>query len=231
MNKRIIIFVTAMVLVFAMVTGATFAYMTSLAKTVTNTFVSGGFAVLTIEEPQGDGDDAITPTESDRINEFKVIPGVNLDKNPRIDLVFDKNNLTDAYVFVKITYGNAWSFADNTFKGWANNGAKLALTTNIDTSNWSVHEEGAGFVVLLYQGENSADNVVSGDLTDKSILAYSYPDASKVENKKTINVESGLLETDCEWIDENSDMFDLDFKAYAIQSSGLTPDAAWDQLK
>lgn len=228
MNKKIIIFVTAMVLVFAMVTGATFAYFTSLSKKVTNTFVSGGFATLTIEEPKGDGNAAV-PT-SGGTNQFTVIPGVNLEKDPQIDLTFATNKITDAYVFVKITYGAAWTYSDYVFSGKINTDTTAKLTTNIDKTNWKEHTKGDGYVVLVYVGTGSTNSVVSSNLVDKNILAYSYANEAGTAGKKTIQVAGSLTQTNCNWITSNTAKFNLDFSAYAIQSSGLTIAQAWTEL-
>ena len=150
-----------------------------------------------------------------------------------LNLEFDDatNKITDAYVFVKITYGSAWTYSENTFSGKINNTGTAKLTTKIETDNWTYLTSGNGYIVLVYTGTNSSNQITTGNLTDRNILDYSYPDASNTANKKTILVSNTLSETDCEWIQSHSSNFKLDFKAYAIQSEGFADaSAAWAKV-
>lgn len=229
-NKKIIIFVTAMVLVFAMVTGATFAYLTSQAEKVTNTFVSGGFGVIYLQEyKDGGNNDAIdwfTGTEANS-NEYTVVPGVNINKNPVVKFTFDTNHVTNAYIFVTIKYNtedasNNWYYSAR--KLIAKVGGADLLTVNIGNS-WNVVSSANGKIVLCY-GNASAASAISTDLGETKIFANLTGDTNN-----TISVSSAMTEAQCETFHQNKGNYNLDISAYAIQSESFADaSAAWAAL-
>lgn len=229
MNKKIIIFVAAMVLVFAMVAGATFAYFTSAAKTVTNTFVSGGFGIVYLQEKDGGKTpvDKFTGTKT-KANSYTVIPGKSINKNPEVSLDMDADKITDAYLYVKMTYGTNWKYdaTNRTFTGTVKENSSALSFTLAD--NWYVVDSATTGTIVLCYGSKTAGAKVTGDLAATRIFApISETDTA------TISVSKDLTEADCEWFKTAADAakLKLTFSAYAIQSEGFTVKTGWNQAK
>ena len=224
--RNIAIIAISALLVFAVGVGATLAYLTSITGDVTNTFVSGGFATLSIEEKGDDGDKDIT--NEGGTNTYTVVPGKNLNKDPQVTFTFDeaaKDRLSNAYVFVKITYGSGWNYASNKFTatvGAEGDTLANALQISVNTTNWVQVATGTGYVVFAYKVDDATNKVTKNSFTDKDILAMS--------SGKSIIVSKNLTETQCEWIKANSSIFNLDFKAYAIQDTGFNVNSAWTEV-
>lgn len=225
-NKKIIVFVTAMVLVFAMVTGATLAYLTSIANTVTNTFVSGGFGTVYLQEKDGGSTpvDPFTGTLT-KNNSYTVIPGKAINKDPQVSLNMDDDKITDAYLYVKMTYGTNWTYdaTNRKFTGKVNSRTSALSFTLAD--NWYVVDSATTGTIVLCYGSKDAGAKVTGDVDYTSIF--------KASNGATITVSTALTEADCEWFktSANSALLKLAFSAYAIQSEGFTVTTGWDQAK
>lgn len=98
MKKRTMIFVTAMVLLFAMVTGSTIAYMTSKSAAVTNTFTYGNIKITLDEAPVDDNGKKTTGTRGTG-NQYKLIAGSIYDKDPTVHIAADSE---DCYIFVNV---------------------------------------------------------------------------------------------------------------------------------
>lgn len=108
MKKRTMIFVTAMVLLFAMVTGSTLAYMTSKSGTVTNTFTYGNIKI-TLDELDVDEDDNANDNKEytvggvttirDTANQYKLIAGSTYVKDPTVHI---QPNSESCYIFVNV---------------------------------------------------------------------------------------------------------------------------------
>jgi hypothetical protein len=232
-NKKIIIFVTAMVLVFAMVTGATFAYLTTQASKVTNTFVSGGFGKIELREFKDDGNnDAIDwfTGSSAKTNQYTVVPGVNINKNPTVKFTFDDTTpITDAYIFVTIEYDTSnanynWRYTTGRQLIAKVNGTD-SLTVNI-ANTWYVVSSTNGKIVLCY-GSSSAAQTRSANLGETKIFANL--DGS---TNKTIAVSSAMTEDMCEKMNTNKAKYSLNISAYAIQSETFnSASAAWTALQ
>lgn len=221
--KNAVIIACAMLLVFAMGVGATIAYFTDVTGTLTNTVVAGGFATLEIEEPKGDGSTDLT--NAGGTNQFKIIPGKNLLKDPQVTFTFDSDHDTNAFVFVKITYGSGWKYASNKFTatvGAEGDTLANALQISINTTNWAQVTTGTDYVVLAYKVDDATNKITKKNFSDKDVLAMS--------SSKSIIVSKNLTETQCEWIKANSSIFNLDFKAYAIQDTGFNVTSAWTEV-
>lgn len=200
MNKKIMIFVTAMVLVFAMVTGATLAYVTSFADPVKNTFVTGDFGVVTLSESGDDGG---------ADHKYTIIPGCDINKRPKFSFEFsDDAIVTGALVFVTMDTASAWSTSDKkTFNGTIND-VTNALSFSVNMDNWDGVFENDG-VYVYYK-------LLNGHTTD---IALS--DFFTVEDDNTITVSGSLDEDDCKSIMNNMSNYEITFKAYAIQKDGF----------
>mgnify|MGYP003310370060 CR=1 FL=1 len=226
-----------MVLVFAMVTGATFAYLTSKASKVTNTFVSGGFGTIELREFNDDGNNETIDwftgiTTEEKKNEYTVVPGVNITKNPTVKFTFDDDKpITNAYIFVTIEYNTS----DDYYKWYYTTGRQLiakvdgtdCLTVNI-AQVWNVVSSANDKIVLCYGDENAA-RAISADLGETKIFANLNGDTDK-----TIAVSSNMTEDMCENMNNetNKAKYNLDISAYAIQSESFADaSAAWSALQ
>lgn len=246
MKKKTIILITAMVLALAIATGATLAYLTSIASNVTNTFVSGGFGVISLQEVEDDGDKNIswftgTKTGDDYINSYNVVPGVDINKNPQVKFEFDKDSVvTGAYVFVKITYdtsdsNNGWTYVPGT------DGLKAKLIAKIDGvenalsvtmgDNWKVVNAGTekGTIVLTYctsQGSIASMQKTTNPLADGLPIFALLEKSTPEESDKTIDVNTELTEANLDVFETNKGNYNLSFSAYAIQTDGFSGSSA-----
>lgn len=160
MNKKIIIFVTAMVLVLAMATGATFAYLFQAGNTVQNVF-----------KPTYIGDPAVSETKTD----FTVVPGVAIPKDPTVKYTRDTNSTRVATIVLYATIdvkGSTWSYASNKFT-FTNSGNTLDFTVN--TTNWQyIGKAASGKYVYSYvkvlsgSTDSAAFEVISGNVVNVS---------------------------------------------------------------
>lgn len=139
MNKKVIIFVTAMVLVFAMVTGATFAYLFSSSDEVENVF-----------KPTYIGDPNVS--ESDDLD-LAIVPGVAITKDPVVkytpDTKSEKIDTVVLYATLDLA-GSTWTY-DATNKKFTFTASGNTLDFTINTTNWNyVGKTADGKYVLSY---------------------------------------------------------------------------------
>lgn len=102
MKKQVIAGLAAAMICVGAV-GGTFAYLTSSPDAVTNTFTVG--EGVTIELKEADVDElGVEIPNADRVtvNEYKLFPGREYMKDPRIDVAADSE---ECYVFVKVENG------------------------------------------------------------------------------------------------------------------------------
>lgn len=240
MKKQIIIFITAMVLVFAMACGATFAYLWSMAGDVTNTFVSGGFGKIYLQEVDDDGDKDInwfTGTDTDYEKSYTIVPGVDIEKDPQVKFTFESDAVSNAYIFVKIEFptgatlkdtNNCWHYDENSsalntpITGKINGKEALTITMG---DNWKkINASADGAVVFTYcapQGAIQSISKASNPLAS-GLSLFKAIDA----NGKTIEVSDALTEADLQVFATKMANYDLSFSAYAIQTDGFIGEVA-----
>ena len=220
-KQRITLLVSAFVLLLAIMAMGTLAYLTNQANDgtgVTNTFTAAGGGKL-IEDPDPDNDDVdetftlyehtltqaddgtytltgtvATATDGNPGNAYEVLPGVNLPKDPQIDI--NKKTTAPAYLFVEVVD-----------KGIQSND----LLSYALTAEWVELEDvtGAqGGVVYVYQKTgDSAPTIINGATwTDGAI------ESLKILKDDQIVVADG----DAVEIDEDAH---LDFYAYLAQAN------------
>jgi uncharacterized protein YpmB len=176
MKKRTMIFVTAMVLLFAIVTGSTIAYMTSTTLPVTNTFTYGTVSITLDEGKVGDNglfaDNAATRVMA---NSYKVVPGNSYDKDPTVHV---GENSDSCYIFVNVINGFtnyeanvdgkdtvAEQMEDN---GWINMSGNIWYKANAVT-------KGTNHVVFSkLHISDSLDNTASEAAAKTSIVITAY---------------------------------------------------------
>lgn len=120
MKKKTIALVIASMLVFGIVAGATVAWLQDKTATVENTFTVGDIDIkLTESELAADGK-TINPASqvTQQANKYKVVPGSDITKDPRI--TFEKDSEA-CWLFVKVEKSENWADTGMTFsieEGW-----------------------------------------------------------------------------------------------------------------
>lgn len=109
MKKKTLTIAIALVLVVALAVGATYAYLTAQTGEVKNTFVAGGAVAqdaLKLYEHKAnqneDGTYTLDPTKPTTANSYTVMPGVDLPKDPTVEVTAANGPY---YLFVKVTEG------------------------------------------------------------------------------------------------------------------------------
>ena len=101
-RNRILLTAIAALLLVAVAVGGTMAYLQATSGTVENTFTPSGLSIK-LEEHDYDPDTNTVGTAIVSENKnYKVVPGVNMPKDPFITFTSD----VDCYVFVKVTEAN-----------------------------------------------------------------------------------------------------------------------------
>ena len=168
------IFVTAMVLVLAMATGATFAYLFQVGTEKVNVF-----------KPTYIGDPSVTETATT----FNVVPGLPVPKDPKIKYTPDsKSTKVDTVVlFATLDLkGSTWSYASNKFT--YTDTSKNTLDFSINTTNWVyVGKNSAGLHILAYK------KVLSGSATsaDFEVIANNQVNVSTGWTEAQLNTAFG----------------------------------------
>lgn len=239
MKKKTLIFITAMVLALSVVTGATVAYLFVNTGTVNNTFVSGGFGKIYLQEVNDDGDADIswfTGTGSSKENGYTVVPGVDINKAPQVKFTFDSDTVvTGAYVFVKIAYthstSNGWTYDSTNRKllGYVNGKQALTITLNDGWYKMQATADGA-LILSIGTAANAVTSVAKGG--DHAILtgASVFKNIGTTAKPATIDVSDALTEADLDVLQQNQASYNLTFYSYAIQKDGLEAGAAWTKV-
>jgi len=134
MSKALLLVVCAVLLVATSVMG-TLAYLTHTTDAVTNTFTIGS-VLITLDETDVDVYGVKDGETRVKENTYKLIPGREYVKDPKIHVDADSEN---CWVFIKM-----------------NNGLGTAASITIDTANWTKIEETADGVVYAYNAEMEA---------------------------------------------------------------------------
>lgn len=133
MKKKIILYITAMVLLFTVVAGATFAYLVANSGNLVNTF-----------NPSYIGKPVVNESDLD----LHIVPQVDITKDPTVKYINDGNGTDVKYVLLYAVLdleptSKAWVRAAGatgkgdtyTFKGGTNSSDTLKFTT--DPANWT----------------------------------------------------------------------------------------------
>ncbi len=192
MKKKTFALLLSLVLVFGVVAGGTLAWLTQKTDSVVNTFTYGDINI-TLDETTG--------------NDYKIIPGVNIHKNPKVTVTA---NSEACYLFVKVQVEN-WPTlveADGTTK-------KVSYAI---ADGWTALEGQSG----VYYREVSATDAKNG--TSYNVLAgdTTYTDG-------VVTVSENLTKTDVNGLKANQPK--LTFTAYAVQKDGIADVAtAWSKI-
>lgn len=212
MKKKTLTIAIALVLVVALAVGATYAYLTAQTKTVKNTFVAGGAvdqndlnlyehkAKLNDDGTYTLGSEVLDGSEGKTGNEYTVMPGVNLPKDPTVKVTAANGPY---YLFVEVT------------KGAKVDGDTLKYT--VDSSKWLRLTSITGREVYVYAADGATATILDGKLDATPVLkAISDTDSNTIQ-VSTDNTKVAALTT------ANSA---LTFQAYACQSAGFADAAA-----
>lgn len=212
MKKKTLTIAIALVLVVALAVGATYAYLTAQTKTVKNTFVAGSAvdqndlnlyehkAKLNDDGTYTLGSEVLDGSEGKTGNEYTVMPGVNLPKDPTVKVTAANGPY---YLFVEVT------------KGAKVDGDTLKYT--VDSSKWLRLTSITGREVYVYAADGATATILDGKLDATPVLkAISDTDSNTIQ-VSTDNTKVAALTT------ANSA---LTFQAYACQSAGFADAAA-----
>lgn len=166
MKKKGLALVLALTLLVVCIVAGTLAWLTAKSDTVVNTFTTSDIEVK-LEEIKG-----ATVTGG---KEFKMIPGYDLDKDPKAWVVAGSE---DCYLFVKLDWANntytsgettknylTWAIAD----GWTLVPGETNVYYRIVTSTQMSADNGATNAYPVLAGNKVT---VSGDITKEQMNAF-----------------------------------------------------------
>ena len=204
MKKRTMIFVTVMVLLFAMVTGSTLAYMTSKSGTVTNTFTYGNIKI-TIDEAPVDGNGKETTGNRVTSNEYKLVAGSTYDKDPTVHI---QANSESCYIFVNVQnnllaagLGGETVETQMKAKGWTKatpTGAGTNCTVWYKASAFAMSAEVQDVVLFetidIAKGVEGSDNAPSSSIIIEAYAVQSanFDSAVKAYNAAPLKATSAI---------------------------------------
>ena len=197
-NRRIALTVCLMLVVMVASIGGTVAWLTAQTAPVVNTFTYGDINIDLYEHNYDASTNSLGTTEVKNVEDYKIIPGVNLPKDPTVKVtkgsekcwLFVKVEKTGTFVEGKVTY----DIAD----GWTQ------LTGEGIT----------GTVYYRQVGADAANDQTFGVLKQTTANGKTYAiTVSDQLTKAEVNGQGNVT---------------LKFTAYAIQQEGFdTAEAAW----
>lgn len=171
--KKKLTTVLAIVLVVALSVAGTYAYLTAQTDTVTNTFAVAGLidkdADFTLVESkanqQADGSYVLDTADKVKANNYVVVPGVDMPKDPTVNLKLKAN--IDAYVFLAV---------DNNLKGMSVTidpawGSVITTYTDKDNVVWDIYAQKVAGTTAV---QDLTFNVLKGQTVtvEKAAAAY-----------------------------------------------------------
>lgn len=196
--KKAILTVISLVLVVAMSVAGTLAFLKVDTDPVVNTFSPSNIDLTLVETPVNGG--------SEKANSYKMIPGVELSKDPKVTVTAD----IDTYVFVEVNKINDV----DTFLTWAVDEKTDANPNGV----WTKLQEG-----VYYRAVSAA---VAADGESFYVLAgnkVTVKDSVLEDHMATLYDENGNVKTTV--------LPQLTFTAYAVQQQGLDVAQAWVQAQ
>ena len=143
-SGRAFVTLLALVLVFGCAVGGTFAWLTAKTDPVVNTFTYGDINIGLAETTGSD---------------YKIIPGVNIDKNPKVTVTAGSEA---CWLFVKVEEEN-WP----TFKETDNSTAKIAYEI---APGWTALDNVSG---VYYREVDAAAAAASFDVIKDNVITVS----------------------------------------------------------
>lgn len=161
--KKKLATVLAIVLVVALSVAGTYAYLTAQTDNVTNTFAVAGLidddADFTLVESkanqQADGKYVLNPADKVQANEYVVVPGVDMPKDPTVK--FTLQNGIGAYVYLAVKNDLGAGLTATIDETW---GDSIGTITK-DGATWTLYaKEIAADAARTYELPALQDNVV-----------------------------------------------------------------------
>lgn len=225
MKKKTLTIAIALVLVVALAVGATYAYLTATTGPVKNTFVAGGAVKQSdlelfehVANMKTDGSYTLDISkkadagENGVYNSYTVMPGVNLPKDPTVNV---KAASGKYYLFVEVTKGSGFdtvTVGEKTGK---------PLSCNVDTTKWENLDIAGKEVYVYYVNKDGAKTYIQ-NTTVENVAVLKTIDGT--QNTITVSDDNDIVATLA-----NASASALTFKAYACQAAGFdTPAAAFN---
>lgn len=204
MKKKSIALLMAVVMLFGAV-GVTLAWLKDSTTEVVNTFTYGKIDIDLKEHDYNPSTDELTSTEVTTENEYKMIPGDTLPKDPFVTV---KKGSEACWLFVEITESANF----DTFMTWdiAAGWTLLEKTPNDETADKYVYYRKVDSLVNAAE-DSKFDVLLNNTVTVKSSVVEADFTGLDVDN-------SGVVESD--------ELPTLTFKAYAVQSENLKLDGS-----
>lgn len=167
---KIAALIAAIVLVIGCTAGGTVAWLVSKPDPITNVFTVGNINAT------------LTETAKTETTEFKIVPGVNITKNP---IATVEANSENCYLFVKLTEENWPTFTEATEAGSTTRKVEYKIA-----DGWTKLEDGVYYrEVLKKDTENRAFHVLQDDqVTVSSTLTKKEANAITGTPKLTVAV-------------------------------------------
>lgn len=222
MKKKTLTIAIALVLVVALAVGATYAYLTAKTEAVKNTFVAGGAVKQSdlelfehVANKKTDGSYTLntnakaTAGENGVYNSYTVMPGVNLPKDPTVNV---KAASGAYYLFVEVTKGSGFApvkVGDKT---------GTPLSCNVDTTKWENLNIAGKEVYVYYVNKDGAKTYIQNTTVENVAVLEKIGDT---QNTITVSDDNDIVATLT-----NDSASALTFKAYACQAAGFDNAAA-----
>lgn len=226
MKKKTLTIAIALVLVVALAVGATWAYLTATTGPVKNTFVAGSVVANSdlelfehVANKNTDGTYTLDTAnkahagENGVYNAYTVMPGVNLPKDPTVNVKVANGAY---YLFVEVTKGSGFSPVTVDEK------TGTPLSCNVDTTKWeklSLTGKDVDREVYVYYvtGENAVKTYIqSAPVSDVAVLKT----INNTQNTIEVNADNDIVAT------LSASASALTFNAYACQAAGFDDAAA-----
>lgn len=139
-SKKMFIAMLALVLALGCAVGGTIAWLTANTDPVVNTFTYGDINIELYEHAYDAATNTLTTQTTDKVDNYKIVPGKNLPKDPTVKVVA---NSEACWLFVKVEATG--DFANG----------KVAYSVDTTAGNWTALTGVSG--VYYREVENSTD--------------------------------------------------------------------------
>lgn len=136
-KSKIVIAIISLLSICSFVIGTSVAWLTSKTEDLVNTFTYGDINIKLDETDTNDGD------ENANTNEYKMLPGNEITKDPKVTVIA---NSEDSYLFVKLTKSENFDnfMAFEIAEGWT----LLEETTDVYYRDVTTSDKDQEFIVL-----------------------------------------------------------------------------------
>lgn len=203
-SKKMFIAMLALVLALGCAVGGTIAWLTANTDPVVNTFTYGDIKIKLYEHEYDAATNTLnTAVEVKEVNNYKIVPGKNLPKDPTVKVLADSEA---CWLFVKVEEKNWPTFTD------ADGAKKVSYAIVSGTDGWTKLTGVTGVDNVYYREVDAA--------TAKAGVAYYVLAGDTTYPNGVVTVSKDLTKTEINDIAaENQPK--LTFTAYAVQRDGI----------